>query len=178
MISFKKIFGKALGWIVGLVFLAVVYGVINVVFVGGQKLWHHADQKKLDSIKIELDFKRGALEQAEAKLQGLVAEMHRVDAESEIYRVNIDQVERSYPKGIPSEIYGSYKLSVSRYNELSGEHNSALRTYNMLYENYSGQLEVYNQAVNEANSISKKIGSTWYVVPFPGSRHAHHSSGE
>ncbi|MNP52494.1 hypothetical protein D3C76_1468890 [compost metagenome] len=53
-----------------------------------------------------------------------------------------------------------------------------LRTYNVLYDSYSGQLEAYNQKVNKANAISKEIGGTWYIVPFPGSRHAHHASSE
>ncbi|MCY1407425.1 hypothetical protein D3C76_385050 [compost metagenome] len=133
-----NMFGKAFGWVVGLAVVTVMFVVINFVLVGAQKIWHHADQEKLALIKAELDYERGALEQTEAKLKGLAVEMHRGDAESETLKIKLDQTEKRYPKGIPSEIYGSYKISISRYNELSGEHNAVLRAYNVLYDSYSG----------------------------------------
>ncbi|ETT55823.1 hypothetical protein BSK66_22215 [Paenibacillus odorifer] len=35
------------------------------------------------------------------------------------------------------------------------------------YTIYSKQIDLYNENVKESNNLERKIGSTWYIIPFP-----------
>jgi flagellar biosynthesis chaperone FliJ len=163
----KQLFSRLIRGIVSLAGIIVVYGVINLVFVGGQKLWHHSDHAKFDLLKAQLESEKLAISNAEARLQGFEDEMTRMEAQIESLESRIESTDRRYPSGVPSEIYASYNGSVSQYNELVDQHNSLLQNYNTLYPVYAARVDAYNEKVKKANIISKNIGGTWIIVPIP-----------
>jgi hypothetical protein len=44
--------GRLVATIVG---IAIIYSVINLIFVGGQNLWHSGDKKKMEELKTLMD---------------------------------------------------------------------------------------------------------------------------
>lgn len=142
--------GKLPGWLRGLVLLVVLYGVGNLMLVGGQKLWHHDDQVKLDNIKTSLASENTKINNLEAELKTLEIKIKR----SESYINNVGQ-------------------NSNDYNSLVDEHNAKIANYNVIYNEYKRGIDQYNLHVNEANELAKSIGSTWYVVPIPGGKRVH-----
>jgi hypothetical protein len=134
-----------IGWVVGVVAIAIVYGLINLVLVGGQKVWHSGDQKKLTQIQSILDDEKKDLDRIEGELTSKNA--------------NLDKLE--------IDLKANKNGNIDRYNKLVDEYNMKLGAYNQQYDDYKKRITSYNDKVNEANSIAKKIGSTWYVVPIP-----------
>jgi multidrug resistance efflux pump len=139
-----------IGWVIGLVAIAVVYLVFNLVFVGGQKLWHSGDQKKLDQIKAVLETEKNAIDDVEAQLV--------------VKNINMDKLKKDIDALKNSR-------DIDRYNRLVDDYNMKLGAYNQQYDDYEKRLNSYNQKVNEANELAKKIGSTWYVIPVPVGKH-------
>ena len=155
------------GWVLSLVSIAIVFALINLVLVGGQKIWHHSDQKKLDTLKTELKLERTTINGAETRLQNFEERIKEINSEKNPIGLHLKKIEEQFPNGIPSNIYASYKSSVSHYNELVRTHNAMLQMYNAIYEKYSAEIDNYNMDVKKANALAKKIGGTWYLIPIP-----------
>ena len=60
---------QGVNMIVGLLAILVTYGVINLLCVGGQKLWHSKDQVRLDEINATLGSQRKEIECMESQLR-------------------------------------------------------------------------------------------------------------
>jgi len=141
---------RVLGWILGLVALVAVYGVMNLVLVGGQYVWYYADNQKLEA----------RLQQMEKDLAGSASQIEAVKA-------GIKAVEKANPRGIPEDKYAAYSRSVRYHNELVEAHNQKVAEQQVVHGDYSSRVDQFNGLVEEANSLAKKIGGTWYVVPMP-----------
>lgn len=141
---------KLKGLVFGLIGIVVLYGVVNFVLVGGRKLWHRGDQAKLDTLKTSLASENSRIDSLETQLKSLEADIRK----SESYINSIDQYS-------------------SDYNNLVDQYNAKISRYNSLYSDYENSINQYNTHVNEANELAKKIGSTWYIVPIPGSKGAY-----
>ena len=167
------------GWVIGLAAIALVFGAINLVLVGGQWLWHHGDQAKLDLLKTELNSETTTISGVEAKLDGLKNEIREADEKGRKLKEWIDSVEQEFSAGIPEYLFATYKKAVKLFNESAAKHNESLSAYNAVYQGYSAQIDAHNRKVEQANTLAKSVGSTWYLVPVPGRRsgtHASHSS--
>lgn len=143
--------------VVSIIVVAIIYGLINLVLVGGQKVWHHDDEAKLDELKVEL-------KDLKASIGGYEDLLTEIDGELTGSKEEVDSYESDFPEGIPEEYYEDYTSAVNGYNE-------QLDTYNIEYDKYSSEIDSYNEKVEEANAVSEDIGSTWYVVPMPGGKH-------
>ncbi|HUD44912.1 MAG TPA: hypothetical protein VMR41_05185 [Patescibacteria group bacterium] len=47
------------------------------------------------------------------------------------------------------------------------KYNTHVDDYNTMVNEYKTDIASYNQLVKQANDLSEKVGSTWYVVPIP-----------
>lgn len=81
--------------VVALAGIAIIYGLINLVLVGGQELWHGEDKKKMEEIKSFLDGEKVALSIYDAKVNSLTDKQ-----------------------------YDEYKQRVDNYNEKVKEYNA------------------------------------------------------
>jgi len=154
-------------WVVGLISVVLVYVVINIFLVGGQKLWHYGDQKRLDELKEILNTEKVNIESLEKELKNMEQCLDTYTIRINKLKSDIQLIENRYPRGIPSNIYNNYIQLINDYNSLVDTYNSTLNKYNSKYEDYSHQIDKYNAMVVEANNLAKKIGTTWYVVPVP-----------
>jgi septal ring factor EnvC (AmiA/AmiB activator) len=149
-----------------------VFAILNVVLVGGQKLWHHGAQQRLTTLNAQLDAQGSEIKQREAELKTLIASSEQSSATIAGLRAHVQRIEDQYPSGIPQSMYPSYVKLVDQCNLLVAGHNLDIARYNSLYEDYSQRIERYNALVKEANATSKQIGGTWYVIPVPVPRYA------
>jgi hypothetical protein len=88
-----------LGYVISIGTIIVLYGVINMLLVGGQKLWHHGDQVKLDTLKADLQVQLADITKREAELKTLGASID--ESEAKIARAclqNQKQAQLSCPK--------------------------------------------------------------------------------
>jgi hypothetical protein len=157
--------------VIRLLWVAAVFTILNVVLVGGQKLWHHGAQVKLATLKAQLDAKDREIKQREAELKTLSANSEQSTATITGLKARIQMIEGQYPSGIPQSIYHSYSELIDQCNSSVANHNLNIARYNSLYEDYTQRIEQYNTLVKEANAISKQVSGTWYVIPVP--RYAH-----
>lgn len=134
---------KIFVWIVGIIFIALVYGIINFVFVGAQSLYHSKDNAKLEVIKSDLDEKLKNIRNQEGILK---AQENFLDKTKRTIDITTD---------------------VDDHNNLVDKYNVEISLYRANYSRYSQDLESYNLNVNEANKLAKEVGTTWYVVPIP-----------
>jgi hypothetical protein len=134
---------KIFVWIVGLIFIALVYGIVNFVFVGAQSLYHSKDNAKLEFIKSDLDEKLKIIKQQEDNLR---TQESFLDKTKKTINITTD---------------------TDDHNNLVDKYNVELALYKANYSRYSQDLESYNLKVNEANKLAEKVGTTWYVVPIP-----------
>lgn len=141
-----KIFGSVAGGLGSLLLIVIVYGVINLVLVGGQEIIHHGDKVNLDKIEAELNNQKKDIERMELEIK---AKLNFLD----MTKKQIDST-----------------TNVVEHNRLVDKYNLELPSYNSLNKQYSQKIDEYNMKVNEANNLSKEIGSTWYVVPIHGKK--------
>lgn len=133
--------------LIGLLAVAVLYGVINLILVGGQHLWHGEERSNLKTIEAELKVGEREINKLE---QGLTAILS-----------HLEEIERKMEGDI----------SVAEYNDLVDKLNSDIDLYTSNYRKYEYKISAYNKKVEEANELAEKIGSTWYVVPIPIGKH-------
>lgn len=127
----------------GLIGIVIIYGIINLVLVGGQEALHSGDKKKLDQMKIELD--AGLKE-----ITSLEFQINALDSDLQTLKNQIDSTD-----------------DIDDKNVLIDRYNSNLPAYKISYDKYSTKLISYNLEVNNANELAKKIGSTYYLLPIP-----------
>lgn len=140
----KYRFGTLLKLGGGLLGIVIIYGIINLVMLGGQSVLHGEDKKELNQIKIELD----------SGLNELNALGFQLDTqESEL-------------KSLEDQINSTEDTDAK--NELIDKYNNYLPAYNADFDQYSSKLVSYNLKVDRANELSNKVGSTYYILPIPG----------
>ena len=100
-----------LSYIISFGAIILVFAVINLVLVGGQKLWHHGDQVKLDTLKAELDVQRNDIAQREAVLKTLGSSIDQYAAQISGLKSQAQAIEQQNPSGVPPDIYDSYVLT-------------------------------------------------------------------
>lgn len=158
---------KAVSLFVGLIGIAVVSLVLNVVFVGVQKLWHHVNQVKFERLRGELQSDRRRIDGMESQLRAMVDELDQSESELKDLRGEIDKVEQRHPAGVPSKLYEGYSRMVERHNDLVNAHSALLDRQRVLYQDYLSEIERYNSLAGEANSLARKANTTWYLIPIP-----------
>ncbi|QTL49972.1 hypothetical protein [Priestia aryabhattai] len=134
-----------------LVIVGLVYGIVNLVLVGGQKLWHHDDEVKLEKYET-------VLKEQKNEIDGYTTELEDLKSQAEDLKEQITGYETDYPYGIPEELYADYEQMVDEYNSLADD-------YDVKSQEYSDEIDSYNDKVEEANALAEEVGSTWYVVP-------------
>ncbi|MEH7683645.1 hypothetical protein, partial [Priestia megaterium] len=134
-----------------LVIVGLVYGIVNLVLFGGQKLWHHDDEVKLEKYETALKEQKSDIDDYETELENL-------KSQAEDLELQIKGFEMDYPEGIPEEMYEDYELMVDEYNSLADDYDGKA-------QEYSDEIDSYNDKVEEANALAEEVGSTWYVVP-------------
>ncbi|MEX2104815.1 MAG: hypothetical protein WD907_05750 [Bacilli bacterium] len=102
----KHKYGKVIMTILGLVAIAIVYGLINLVLVGGQNLWHSGDKSKFEEIESELAYDKNQIQNIEQRLSAMISQLDALEQD-------ID--------GTNDE---------SEYNNLVEQYNSDLVNYN------------------------------------------------
>ncbi len=139
--------------------------IANVILVGGQKLWHLNDQKRLDEIKTDLEAQLPKIKSLEKELETLEISLDQMESRMNQLDVEIRTIESANPQGIPQAIYFSYSQKVDEYNSLIKQYNTSLTRFKNLYPDYSARVDSYNALVDEANSLAREIGGTWIIIP-------------
>ncbi|QLC85420.1 hypothetical protein [Priestia megaterium] len=134
-----------------LVIAGLAFGIVNLVLVGGQKLWHHDDEVKLEKYET-------ALKEQKSEINDYTTELEDLKSQAEDLEEQINGYETDYPYGIPEELYADYEQMVDEYNSLVDD-------YDVKSQEYSDEIDSYNDKVEEANALAEEVGSTWYVVP-------------
>lgn len=136
----------------GLIMIAIVYLIVNAVFLGAQELYHLPGTTKLNNIEKVLDTTKSEITILEENLHG-----------------ELDRIEEM--KSEMSRLKSSGRIQ---------QHNSMVNSYNFLvnrYESerqlYSDKVDFYNQRAEEYNELAKKEGKRWIIVPIPGSGRIH-----
>jgi hypothetical protein len=83
--------------LIGIAGIVVVYGVLNLILVGGQSLWHSGDNKKLDQLKAELETENVEIERYEstAKTRNLsVTEINDYKRKIDEYNKNVEEANK------------------------------------------------------------------------------------
>jgi hypothetical protein len=152
-------------WVIALLGIATLFGVVNLIVWGGQKLWHYSDQKRLDEIQQVLEIERLKLDQLEATLKKLHHSLDEKETTLKQLDSTIDDLAAKNPNGLSGAEYDGYMLLIENYNKNAPLYNDSLKYYDSLHHNYLLDIGAYNSKVKEANVLANKIGTTWYVVP-------------
>jgi len=150
--STQRWYRKPLGLLASLAGLVVVFGLINLVFVGGQEALHHGDQSRLDTLKTELTTEKAQLESLSATITSEESYLTTTGKQMDTYKAN---------------------GQISAYNSLVDPYNSTYDAYVANINQYNASLPSYNAKAEEANKLAKNIGSTYYIVPLPTSKRSH-----
>jgi len=161
---------KLLSWLIRAALVVAFFAVANVALVGIQHLIHRSDYAELKSLKADMSAKNIAINSEEAQLQSLQGEVKADETRLGQLGPEIDKIETKNPDGIPPEIYKNYTSMVNTFNSIVGKHNRELAEYKALYTKYSTDVSGYNVSVQTANTLIKKIGPTWYIIPIPAGR--------
>jgi CRISPR/Cas system CSM-associated protein Csm3 (group 7 of RAMP superfamily) len=87
---------QVIGVFGSLLVVAIIYGIVNLVLVGGQNLWHSGDKKAMSNIEVQLKNIEDSIHYYELKNKdGLISD----------------------------EEYDTYKAEVAKCNELVKEYN-------------------------------------------------------
>jgi len=130
-------------------FIVFVFGLGNLLLVGGQKLAHRDDLARLDKLKAQIAIDKAHLVEQETALSQLSTQIenlaHRVETAN----------------------------SLAVQNATIENHNRLIDDYHSLFDEYSSHVEATNQIIKEANALSEKIGGTWFLIPIPFGRGVH-----
>ncbi len=154
-------------FVVSIIGIVVVFGAINLLSIGGHRIWHHNDQEKLDGLKSQIDLMKQDLGRQEAQMKGLDAQISRSQEAIDRTKPILQRYENSYPDGIPEDQYGQYCRELGQYNGWVQNKNVLVAQYNAIYQDYGGRVDRCNAAITEANATAKEIGGPWYVIPIP-----------
>jgi len=150
-----------------LIIIAVLFGVLNIVLIGSQMVWHGHLQQKLDRTEQELEIEYREILENGDELNRLLQGIN--DSESRIASLEsrIEALEDRYTSGMPPGAYDRYSNLVDERNALALTYNNSLARYNNLSTEYSTRIDNYNSRVEEAIILEKRIATTWYLVPIP-----------
>jgi hypothetical protein len=157
-------------WLIQIVSLVVVFGGLNLVVIGAQKLWHWTDQRRLDSLKAEIAAERTALH---AEADALTAQAAPMDALQWRIKRGGDALAARRQAGISDGEVDGFNRDVRAHNALVQEYNDLCDAYRPNAARYEAARTALNQKVTEANALIEKIGGTWFVIPIPGGRTVH-----
>lgn len=124
----------------------VIFGVINLVLWGAQELYHREDTQQIKQIEAGLEGERRSIDALEAKINSAEAELDR--RESELNHLKTIGYTSQYNAGVDS-------------------FNFFLSAYKRDVDNYNAKLTAYNAKIDEANTLIKKSGTRWYLIPIP-----------
>jgi chromosome segregation ATPase len=147
----------------------VVYLILNVVLVGGQKLWHSKDQERLDAVMAILNRESPIIDSAQADLAIRLEDLNQSSAAIDQAKAALEALDRRYPNGMPNSVVARYNADVARLDPKVAEHNEHVAVYESMRVALENRIDEYNELVQEANALIEKIGPTWYVVPVPRS---------
>lgn len=126
--------------------LAIIFGVINLVLWGAQELYYRNDTKKINEIEVYLENEKQTINALETKINFAEIEIGRKESQLNNYK---------------SLGY------TNKYNAGVDDFNYLLSTYKQDLDNYNSKLTSYNAKVDEVNTLIKKSGSRWYLIPMP-----------
>lgn len=92
----KYTFAPYLGYLIGILGIILIYGVINLVLVGGQNLWHSGEKNRLN------------------ELQEIMSNQEKIIHE---YKLDVEN------GTISDDEYNDYTKKVDEYNENVNEYN-------------------------------------------------------
>ena len=98
--------GAAFGYVIAIVGILIVYGVINLVLIGGQELFHYNDKKELKEIHAQLEVQEGEILLYENKVRnGTISEAEYNDYEKKtnMYNQKVDEYNK-----LAEEIGGTF----------------------------------------------------------------------
>jgi hypothetical protein len=157
--------GKTGRMVLSIVVILVLYGVVNLVLVGGQTLLHKDDNERMEVLKGDMTEMEGLKEVTEAWLNDREYELNELMTESEELGAYIDQMEIEFPDGIPEDLYGEYIDAIDEYNVVVEEMASLNAEFEDEQGLYEEQLDAYNAAVEEYNELAEEAGSMWVLIP-------------
>lgn len=129
-----------------LIRLVLIFGVINFVLWGAQELYHKEDTQRIKIIEAQLEADQRDIDSLEAKIALEEAEIERKQKQLDRYK---------------------YLGSIDEYNNGVNDFNYLLAVYKSDLNAYNNKLTSYNQKVDEVNTLIKKSGSRWYLIPIP-----------
>ena len=130
----------------------ILFGVVNLLLLEGQSLYHRGDSQRLKQMENWLDERQTQLKNKEKELKSLNSQIEKLDTLLINYKQKIDRG--------GTHLIDSYNAKVDEYNDLLDKYNSKLKDYKMgVYE--------YNSKVREVNKLSEETGTRWYIIPVP-----------
>lgn len=126
--------------------IIIFFGAINLLLWGGQEIYYRNDTKKINEIEAYLKNEEQTINALRDKINLTEAEIGRKESQLNSFK---------------SLGY------IDEYNAGVGDFNSLLNTYKQDLDTYDSKLTSYNAKVDEANTLIKKSGSRWYLIPIP-----------
>lgn len=149
--SSAKISTKLKGWALSIVAIIIVYGLINLLLLGGQSAFKSEDEKRFESLKSQIESEKALLDSQDARITSEENDLLQLKQRMDSYKA-----------------FGN----VGEYNHLVDQYNVQLASYTADIDNYNSKLPAFNSKVEEANNLAKSVGSTWYLVPIPTGKHS------
>ena len=140
-------------WIVGWIAVLLIYGIIDVFLVGGQKLWHRSDQVQLDQLKASLADERAEIEQLGSSLKTCSAQ----DDACEILLREYSSIREQHKTEIES-----LHLQNKRVAHLGSQAGVCVPAENdcaAQYVHYSEAVNTYNSGVSKANKLLGRLNA-------------------
>ncbi len=137
--------GKTLLGLAGSVIaIVLVFGLFNLIIVGGQKAFSSGDEARFNTLKSEIESEKVTLDAKSTQIDSMGVDLDAMESRLKSYEA------------------AGQRLA---YNSIVNPYNNALAAYRAEAEAYNASLPAYNAKVDEANELAKSVGSTWYIVP-------------
>lgn len=174
LIEGKKLLSSLPIWAIYVLSIIIGFVALNMVVIGGQKLWHRNDRQRLDTFKREIEAERFQIRESENALALSFSQLELLKKQIASRAIDIAAIESRYSGRIPEPEFTNYRRIINENNGRVTEHNQLLFSYRENHARYSSELAAANEKIDEANALAKKIGGIWYVIPIPGVRRAGH----
>lgn len=132
------------------VFLFIlIFGLGNIILWAGQELYYRNDTLRIETEKRVLNDNKVEIDQFEININSVESDLSAQDTKLESLKA---------------------RGEIDSYNSGVADYNLKLTKFQADYSVYGAMIDEYNKKVDEVNTLIKKSGTRWYIIPLPSSR--------
>ena len=145
----------------------IVFGLINLLLYGGQKLFQIKDIKQMNIIESTLTVSSQKIEDFETMLETQLSDLDQSENTIQQLGNDLDRLYDRYPNGAPADVVAKYNSMKDEYNSLILQNTIDRLNYFKLNTDLDLKVSEHNKLVDEYNMLSAKTSKVFLLIPIP-----------